>query len=504
MNDPHEPVLAALLDVLPIPVRIFDNAGMLVRRNATATSFDANMRGTTLRDFWERDQPRLVEGGDVMLFADWPGTRALVGHTVRAQRMIVVRRHLRHTIELSAAPIIGAREKVTGVVVVEREIEANAMGGTTDAITEVRARDRRLAAIGQLAAGVMHDVNNALSPIMQAAYLLRLQADNPVAVRDFAERIRIAAETGAATASRVGRFIRQEPLHGKLESLLELGHSMDEVLELSLPMHRGRNPERGIVNVVRDYSPDITIRGNAGEIREALLNLVQNASDAMPGGGTLTARTYVADGLACIEVSDTGEGMSPEVRERAFEPFFSTKGAGGTGLGLAEVYGIAKRHGGSAVIESTAGHGTAVTLCFPLERTAPPVHQVESGTSIPMHLLVVEDHDEGREFLRRLLTAEGHSVDAVQSCRDARERLESNGTAYDVMITDVGLPDCSGWDLVAHARERLPSLRVGVITGWEPSAQRSDMRGAAFVLRKPLRAAELLAHIAGRDTPASA
>jgi CheY-like chemotaxis protein len=196
--------------------------------------------------------------------------------------------------------------------------------------------------------------------------------------------------------------------------------------------------------------------------------------------------------------------MSPEVRERAFEPFFSTKGAGGTGLGLAEVYGIAKRHGGTAAIESTAGHGTAVTLCFPLERTAPVVQQVESGTSSPLRLLVVEDHDEGREFLRRLLTSEGHSVDAVQSCRDARERLESNGSAYDVMITDVGLPDCSGWELVAHARERLPSLRVGVITGWEPSAQRSDMRGAAFVLRKPLRAAELLAHIAGRDTHASA
>jgi CheY-like chemotaxis protein len=119
-------------------------------------------------------------------------------------------------------------------------------------------------------------------------------------------------------------------------------------------------------------------------------------------------------------------------------------------------------------------------------------------------LLVVEDHDEGREFLRRLLTSEGHTVDAVQSCRDAHERLDSNGTSYDVMITDVGLPDCSGWELVAHARERLPSLRVGVITGWEPSAHSGDARGAAFVLRKPLRAAELLAHIAGRDTPASA
>ena len=500
----REREVSTLLDLLPIPVRFFDSSGVLSRRNAVATFDDANMRGLTLRDFWERDQPRHTDGGDHIPFAEWPGARATDGQLVRAVQMVVVRRHLRHTIELSAAPVLDDHSNVTGVILVEREIETTAPGNKANELMEVRARDRRLAAIGQLAAGVMHDVNNALSPIMQAAYLLRLQADNPVAVRDYAERIRIAAETGAATASRVGRFIRQEPLHGKLESLLELSESMDEVLELSLPMHRGRTPERGIVNVVREYQPHVTIRGNAGEIREALLNLVQNASDAMSQGGTLTVRTFVREGQACIEVADTGEGMSAEVRERAFEPFFSTKGAGGTGLGLAEVYGIAKRHGGSAVIESVRGSGTSVTLCFPFEREAPAPRARQVQTTSPLRVLVVEDHDEGREFLRRLLTSDGHSVEAVRTCADARHRLEASGREFDVMLTDVGLPDCSGWELVAHARERLPSLRVGVITGWEPSAHSGDSRGAAFVLRKPLRAAELLAHIAGRDTPASA
>lgn len=488
----------ALLEILPVPVRIFDSSGTLSRRNAIATADDANMRGVTLRDFWERDQPRTIPGETAVAFEDWAGARAFAGDIVRSQRLHVVRRHLRHTIDASAAPVRDEHDHVVGVVLTEREIDTPASDIEHEAVVEARARDRRLAAIGQLAAGVMHDVNNALNPIMQAAYLLRHQANNSDAVRDYAERIRLAAETGAATASRVGRFIRQEPLHGNLEGFLELGESMDEVFALSHPAGRGHMPDRGNVQIVREYESHVTIRGNAGEIREALLNLVQNALDAMPAGGTLTARTFVTGQDAHIELVDTGSGMSAEVRDRAFEPFFSTKGAGGTGLGLAEVYGIAKRHRGDARIESVPGNGTRVTLTFPLERSSPPAREPEDLVSAPLHLLIVEDHDEGREFLRRLLTAEGHVVDAVQSCRDARARLD-NVPDYDIMITDVGLPDGSGWDLVAYARERQPVLRVGVITGWEPSAHSGETRGAEFVLRKPLRAAELLAHIASRD-----
>jgi DNA-binding response OmpR family regulator len=140
-----------------------------------------------------------------------------------------------------------------------------------------------------------------------------------------------------------------------------------------------------------------------------------------------------------------------------------------------------------------------VTLRFPLERSAPPPREAAGEPSRPLKLLVVEDHDEGREFLRRLLTAEGHTVDAVRTCNDARDRLVTAPAPYDVMVTDVGLPDGSGWELVSYARERLPDLRIGVITGWEPSAHSTDFRGAEFVLRKPLRAAELLTHIANRD-----
>jgi CheY-like chemotaxis protein len=199
--------------------------------------------------------------------------------------------------------------------------------------------------------------------------------------------------------------------------------------------------------------------------------------------------------------------MSADVRERAFEPFFTTKGARGSGLGLAEVYGIARRHRGTATISSVPGRGTEVTLRLPRavgsepDVAAPPA--AREGV-IPKYILVVEDHDDGREFLRRILLADGHRVDAVGTCADAREKLASSAaTPYDLMLTDVGLPDGSGWDLVRHVRRHAPTVRVGVLTGWEPVADTGESRGAEFVLRKPLRAAELQAHIAGVSAPAS-
>jgi signal transduction histidine kinase/ActR/RegA family two-component response regulator len=372
------------------------------------------------------------------------------------------------------------------------------------ALQEEQVRERRLSAVGQLAAGVMHDVNNALNPIMAAAYLLRHHAESPDAVRDYADRIRKAAEIGAATASRVGRFIRQEPVHPGGDVEVDLSHLAEEVLDLTEPMRLQRSSESREVRIVRMFSDQAITRGLPGEIREALLNLVQNAIDAMPDGGTLTVRTSVEGGDACLAVRDTGVGMSAEVRERAFEPFFTTKGAKGSGLGLAEVYGIARRHRGTATISSVIGRGTEVLVRFPLQASSLPEPVAEEvPDTLPRRILVVEDHDDGREFLRRILQGDGHDVVAVASCAEAREALQTSQAApFDLMLTDVGLPDGNGWELVKHAKAEHPAIRVGVITGWEPSVGPEEADGAEFVLRKPLRAPELKAHIAGKHTPA--
>jgi CheY-like chemotaxis protein len=343
----------------------------------------------------------------------------------------------------------------------------------------------------------MHDVNNALNPIMAAAYLLEANAENPTAVRDYAVRIAKAAETGAATAARVGRFIRQEPLQAEREEPVDLSAVCDEVVAMTRPLWAER-ARGGTVHLERDLAEGgaATVRGIAGELREALLNLVQNALDAMAGGGTLGLRTIVTDNEVRLEVRDSGIGMSAEVRERAFEPFFTTKGRLGTGLGLAEVYGIVKRHRGHAEIESMPGVGTTIRLVFPRSAQQQTTEVTEAPKQrVARTVLLVEDHPDSREFMQALLESDGHHVDTAGGVQDAMALLESATPPYQVLVTDIGLADGSGWDLIAFARERWPSMRLGVVTGWEPRAGAGA--DGDFILRKPVRTAELLAQVAG-------
>jgi len=222
---------------------------------------------------------------------------------------------------------------------------------------------------------------------------------------------------------------------------------------------------------------------------------VQNALDAMAGGGTLRIVTQITSKEASVEVSDTGTGMTAEVRERAFEPFFTTKGVNGTGLGLAEVYGIARRHRGRAEIASALGEGTTVRLVFPPASPGVATPHGAPAARPPRRVLLVEDHLDSREFMQSLLESDGHTVEAVRTVMEARARLADVGHPIDVLVTDIGLPDGSGWDLVAFGREIRPSLRIGVVTGWEPRNEQDP--ACDFTLRKPVGATDLLSQIAG-------
>jgi len=527
--------LEAIFAVLPESVRVFDDQGNVVRSNTQAQHEAPGLPPASLHELWRRDLPRTLDGMSLFVH-EHPTARALRGDSVRGETLVVRRDAYPGqepaVVEVNSNPLRDAAGRLQGAVTVERDVTERArlareLGEqvqrsaalyevvSTEAerlermvaerteellkLQESRARERQLAAIGQLAAGVMHDVNNALNPIMAAAHLLALHADDPDAVRDYAARIAKAAETGAATASRVGRFIRQEPVSLARDECVDLATLADEVIAMTRPLWAERTGG-GSVHLHRVLAAGATVRGIAGEIREALLNLVQNALDAMRGGGTLSVIVRAAGEEALIEVGDSGAGMTPEVRERAFEPFFSTKGVGGSGLGLAEVYGIMKRHRGRAEIESNAGTGTTLRLVFPLAAPVAPVDPAPSAPWSPKRVLVVEDHGDSRAFVRAILEADGHAVDVASSLGEAADRLAAQAdgaAAYDVLVTDIGLPDGCGWDLVATARERWPAMRVGVLTGWEPSSDASAI--AHFTLRKPLHTRELLA-LVGADT----
>ncbi|HEU4786525.1 MAG TPA: ATP-binding protein [Gemmatimonadaceae bacterium] len=523
--------LESIFDVIPDSVRVFDVEGRIVRSNTQAVQDHASGEPPNLRELWQLDRPRTVDGTSLFMH-EHPTARALRGERVRGETLVVRRgaEGAPVVVEVSSNPLYDESGRIRGAVTVDRDVtvktqlakaleeearrtaelyelvsteaerlERMVQERTAEvlALQEARARERRLAAIGQLAAGVMHDVNNALNPIMAAAYLLDVNADNPVAVRDYATRIAKAAETGAATAARVGRFIRQEPLQGEREEEVDLSVVCDEVVALTRPIWAER-ARGGTVHLERDLAEGAMVSGIAGELREAMLNLVQNALDAMEGGGTLGLRTYVGEHDVRLEVRDSGIGMTAEVRERAFEPFFTTKGRAGTGLGLAEVYGIVKRHRGRAEIESMPGAGSIVRLIFPRFVSDRSIAAAgDRPQSAARRVLLVEDQTDSRDFMRAVLESDGHRVDAVGGVEEALLLLDDASSTYDVLVTDIGLSDRSGWELVTTVRDRWPSIRVGIVTGWEPGAGAGA--DGDFVLRKPVRTSELLAHVAALD-----
>jgi PAS domain S-box-containing protein len=521
--------LSTIFDVIPESVRVFDSTGVITRSNTQAQLTSQGHPPRSLTDLWQQEHPRALSGASLFMH-EHPTARALRGESVRGQTLAVRRRDgTPAVIEVNSNPLRDSQGKIRGAVSVERDVTERTRLATeleeqvrrsaalyervsTEAerlermvaartqevveLQEARARERRLAAVGQLAAGVMHDVNNALNPIMAAAHLLHLNADNPDAVRDYAARIAKAAETGATTAQRVGRFIRQDPLTSERDEAVDLVVIANEVVAMTRPLWAER-AQGGVIQLHRTDDHGALARGIGGEVREAMLNLIQNALDAMPGGGTLAIITSVSGDDACIEVRDTGSGMTDEVRERAFEPFFTTKGTFGTGLGLSEVYGIMKRHRGRVELESRPGTGTTVRLCFPRVTSVietPPPTVVRPRRS--QHILLVEDNLDGRAFMEEVLATDGHTIDSVSTAGEALTYL-SCGTGdpmYDLLLTDIGLPDGNGWDLVAEVRVRWPGLRIGVVTGWEG---RTSLAGSAdFVLRKPVRTNDLLDHVA--------
>jgi CheY-like chemotaxis protein len=265
--------------------------------------------------------------------------------------------------------------------------------------------------------------------------------------------------------------------------------------------------------------PPAVILGAENEIRDALTNLVFNAADAMADGGTLTVRTKrvvrqvtseatgeaeVPTEMICLEVSDTGAGMAPETRRRCLEPFFTTKGERGTGMGLAMVYGMAQRHRAELEIDSAPGEGTTVRLVFPAapgEEDA-TAKQLALGLPLrPMRILIVDDDPLIIESLRETLRGDAHRVTAAdggQAGIDAFEAARASGEAFELVITDLGMPYVDGRRVAAAIKTASPTTPVVLLTGWGQrlTAENQVPPHVDRVLNKPPRLKDLRAALA--------
>jgi len=362
---------------------------------------------------------------------------------------------------------------------------------------EQYAQMEKLSALGELASGVAHNFNNTLTGILGRAELL-LEEDNPEEMKRGLRLIIRTAGDGAKTVKRIQDFARQRRDQDFVP--IDVDQLMLEVAEITRPRWKDL-AEAGNVHIRLDrrISSNAFIMGDASELREVLVNMVFNAVDAMPAGGTLTLSTSEQDGLVELAVSDTGTGMSEEVRSRIFDPFFTTKGKAGMGLGLSVSYGIIRRHEGTVEVESEVGRGTTfrVRLRAAPAGASPDLHVSARPGPAALHcdlsVLVVDDEDYVRDLLRDILTREGCEVVTAADGHEAVALFARGG--FDAVFTDVGLPGMSGWELARQVRERSGEVMLAVITGWgdtvsseEQSAARAD-----WVVPKPFSVDRIIA-----------
>jgi signal transduction histidine kinase/DNA-binding response OmpR family regulator len=368
-------------------------------------------------------------------------------------------------------------------------------------------QQERLRALGQMASGLAHDINNAISPIsLYAGLLLERSDESRPKAQEYLRVIQKAADGVGQTVARMRAFYRPRDDEGE-QSILDLNALVAEVVELTRVRWETMVQERGkVVSLDQQLAADLPpIRGVAQDIRDAITNLIFNAVDAMPGGGQLRLRTLARESpnardstgnAVVLEVSDTGIGMDAATRSRCVEPFFTTKGERGTGLGLAMVFGMAHRHGADLEIESEVGRGTLVRLAFPQTTLIPAAKSTSlTAPQAPLRILVVDDDPLLIRALEEALRADGHSVVAASSGQAAIEAFAAaiaGATPYEVVITDLGMPYIDGRQVAAAVKSQSPATPVILLTGWGQNAPNGDA-GANIdhVLSKPPRLREL-------------
>jgi signal transduction histidine kinase/CheY-like chemotaxis protein len=370
-------------------------------------------------------------------------------------------------------------------------------------------QQERLKALGQMASGIAHDINNALSPVVGFSDLL-LQGEHGLSTsgQKYLRHIGTAGKDIAHIVARLRDFYRRRDEQEAVQEV-QLNRLAEQVVDMTRPRWRDMPQARGItIEVQADFAPDVPpFAAIESEVREALTNLLLNAVDALPKGGKINLRTRVAEsaigqigqdhpGQVIVEVSDNGIGMNEETRKRCLEPFFSTKGKRGTGLGLSMVYGVMERHEGKIEIESESGKGTTFRLVFPVRKPTLPLEAGEGNGRVPesRHILYIDDEPLLRELLKELLALDGHEVeicDCGEAGLTAFRSARTRGEPFDLVITDLGMPYVDGRQVAGLVKQDSPATPVILLTGWGAMMKEEGPAQVDGILSKPPRLNEL-------------
>jgi PAS domain S-box-containing protein len=366
-------------------------------------------------------------------------------------------------------------------VTVEREEAAQAM------------RSDKLRALGQLAWGIAHNFNNSLTAVLGYTQLVLNKITDP-AIHRHLKTVETAALDAAKMVQRIQNFARQDKDGATVAA--DLNQAIRDALDLTRSRWRDDALAAGVTYDVM-FRPEVGVNAlfDQSAMREVFVSLIINAIEAMPSGGRLTISTAVEGDYLLAKFVDTGLGMTGETRQRIFEPFYTTKGAKGQGMGLALTYGIVERHGGEISVVSEPGHGSTFTIKLPrLQKTeAGPVRDDVYPNARPSFVLVVDDEAPIRVLLSDLFRARGHKV---MTAEDGLAGLRAVKTMrFDIVITDLSMPGADGWEVIEETRRRWPDTKVVILTGYGGFAELAGPGGDTSVvdalISKPFNIAEI-------------
>ncbi|NQV30449.1 MAG: response regulator [Candidatus Marinimicrobia bacterium] len=381
-------------------------------------------------------------------------------------------------------PILNEDDSLGGVIITNRNV------------TEVRENEERsshmkkLAAIGKLSSGAAHDFNNVIAGVLGRVHLMRKSAQGPDLIKHL-DSIEDAVHTGSETVRRMLEYAKGE--NSRTMDSLDFHNLMDNVLFITQHKWAGLPEEKGIViKLITEFEDDLYLKGNKSELINAFTNLIVNAVDAMPDGGVLKLIAKRSDDHIMVIVKDTGTGMTPDIIDRIFDPFFSTKGKNGTGLGLSEVYGTIRRHGAKIEVDSSIGRGTQFTLKFQALNHVKKTGNDPSIGSARYNILALDDEEYLLETLKDVLEEEGHKVTCFSAANEALKSVRENHN-YDLIITDYEMANIDGREFSHLVKGLSISTPIILLSGWPISLDEDmDLAGVVDgVLTKPFSIEDL-------------
>lgn len=308
------------------------------------------------------------------------------------------------------------------------------------------------------------------------------------------EIIEKAALDGSETIKRIQEFSRRRE-DDKHFTEVDINKILDDALEFTKVRWKDEAETKGItIQVKKEFSPLVSIAGSATELREVFTNFINNAIDAMTQGGKISIKTLMDSNNITIKIVDTGIGIPHAIADRIFDPFFTTKGPQSTGLGMSVSYGIINRHRGTINLDSIEGQGTTFTIQFPIsklkDQAAEFIALPEKGGKA--RILVIEDEQEVRELLDDILTDRGHKVETASHGSKGLELFRQS--RFDLVLTDLGMPGMSGWQVAEEIKKKNNHTPVALITGWEVQLNQSELKksGVDFVVNKPFQVDQVL------------